>query len=64
MEIQTDEAIDNKWKVMYELEKARLKEKIGKLKDKIEGMAGDIRRLNVELSHLTRNYASINEQYR
>ena len=49
---------------MYELEKARLKEKIGKLKDKIEGMAGDIRRLNVELSHLTRNYASINEQYR
>ena len=61
METQTDDAIDNKWKVMYEMEKARLKEKIRKLKVKIDGMASEIRKLNVELSHLTRNYASINE---
>jgi hypothetical protein len=46
---------------MYEMEKARLKEKIRKLKVKIDGMASEIRKLNVELSHLTRNYASINE---
>ena len=64
METQTDEAIDNKWKVMYEIEKARLKEKVGKLNNQIDGMASEIRKLNVELSHLTRNYANINEQYR
>lgn len=35
VELQTDEGIDNKWKVMLEVEKARLKEKIHKLKDRI-----------------------------
>ena len=34
-EVQTEEGIDNKWKVMYEVERARLKEKKSKLKDKI-----------------------------
>ena len=37
---------------MYEMEKARLKDKIRKLKVKIDGMASEIRKLNVELSHI------------
>ena len=46
---QTEEAIENKWKVMYEVERSRLKDKLKKKKEIIFELNTQIGRLNVEL---------------
>ena len=63
-ETQTEEAIDNKWKVMLEEQKSRLKGKIRKVKDILSEKNSEISKLSVDLNYLTRNYATLNEQYR